>query len=195
MPDYNKAKIYKIWSPEGAVNEIFYGATTGFLSKRTYYHKNNNNCPCNILFKKYDDVRFDIIERCSCNNKIELNKKLNNYIQNNDCLNKTKKETKKEKEKVNKESNKEEKENNNKKYKHEWYVKNKELIKERNAIYRINNKEKIKSDMQKYRATTTNKIKKSERYNCSCGCNLLVTSRAYHLSSQKHKDLINNINK
>ena len=181
MPNYNKAKIYKIWSPEGAVNEIFYGATTGFLSKRTYYHRNNIACPCNILFKKYNDVRFDIIERCSCNNKIELNKKLNNYIQNNNCLNKTKKETKKEKEKFNKESNKdkEKEKENNKKYKHEWYIKNKQLIKERNAIYRENNKEKIKS----------------ERYTCVCGCNLLVTSKADHITSQKHIGLINNINK
>jgi len=39
MPDYNNAKIYKLWSPEG--DDIYIGSTTKYLSTRK--HSINTN--------------------------------------------------------------------------------------------------------------------------------------------------------
>jgi predicted GIY-YIG superfamily endonuclease len=37
MPDYQKGKIYKLWSPQG--NEIYIGSTINPLAKRLGHHK------------------------------------------------------------------------------------------------------------------------------------------------------------
>ena len=112
MPDYQKAKIYKLWSPQGTEDEIYFGSTTDELYKRKSSHKSKKNCKSKILFEKYDDVRIEIIEEYPCNNKEELLKKEGEYIRNNKCLNRiipdrTKKECDKEYREKNKEQIKE----------------------------------------------------------------------------------------
>jgi len=99
MPDYKNGKIYKLWSPQG--NEIYIGSTVQPLYKRFHHHKNTSGCSSKILFEKYNDVRIELIECFSCDNKEELTKKEGEYIRNNDCVNKciagrTDKEYKKE---------------------------------------------------------------------------------------------------
>ena len=99
MPDYKNGKIYKLWSPQG--NEIYIGSTVQPLYKRFHHHKNERKCSSKILFEKYNDVRIELIECFSCDNKEELTKKEGEYIRNNDCVNKciagrTDKEYKKE---------------------------------------------------------------------------------------------------
>jgi adenylate kinase family enzyme len=87
MPDYQKGKIYKLWSPQG--DEIYIGSTINTLARRKEQHKTNlNSCCSKILFEKYDDVRIELIEEYPCKNKMELNKREGHYIRNNDCVNK-----------------------------------------------------------------------------------------------------------
>ena len=89
MPDYQKAKIYKLWSPQGTDEEVYYGSTCDELRFRKHAHKTKGNgCSSKILFEKYDDVRIELIEEYPCNNKAELNKKEGEYIRENNCLNK-----------------------------------------------------------------------------------------------------------
>jgi hypothetical protein len=89
MPDYQKGKIYKLWSPQGTDEEVYYGSTCNDLRYRKYGHKNKtHNCSSKILFEKYDDVRIELIEDYPCNNRAELNKKEGEYIRENKCLNK-----------------------------------------------------------------------------------------------------------
>jgi len=39
MPDYQQGKIYKLWSPQGTEDEIYYGSTTDELRFRKSNHK------------------------------------------------------------------------------------------------------------------------------------------------------------
>jgi len=88
MPDYKNGKIYKLWSPQGTDEEVYYGSTCNDLRFRKYGHKRKDNkCQSKKLFEKYDDVRIELIESYPCNNKEELNKKEGEYIRNNKCLN------------------------------------------------------------------------------------------------------------
>jgi hypothetical protein len=87
MPDYQKGKIYKLWSPQGEENEIYIGSTCDELHKRKSSHKCLKKCKSKILFEKYDDVRIELIEDYPCNSKGELLKKEGEYIRANKCLN------------------------------------------------------------------------------------------------------------
>jgi hypothetical protein len=85
MPNYQNAKIYKLWSPEG--DDIYIGSTTQSLAVRKAGHKyggNNKKCSSKILFEKYNDVRIELLECCPCDNKEELTKQEGEYIRNND---------------------------------------------------------------------------------------------------------------
>ena len=125
MPDYQKAKIYKLWSPEG--DDIYIGSTTQLLCNRKAKHKSGGDgCKSSILFEKYNDVRIELLEYCPCNNKEELARKEGEYIRNNECINK----------KVAGRTRKE--------YQREYNEKNEEKIKERRREYREKNEEKIK---------------------------------------------------
>jgi hypothetical protein len=142
MPDYQKAKIYKLWSP--SQNLVYYGSTTQAISQRFNEHisrykkytENNNYCACIRSFEilKYEDYKIELIEEYPCNNKQQLLKKEAEYIKNNNCVNKeiplrTRKE---------------------------WHQDNKEVIKIKKTIYDNNpeRKEKVKEK---------NKNKKEEK--------------------------------
>jgi predicted GIY-YIG superfamily endonuclease len=76
MPDYQKGKIYKLWSPQG--NEIYIGSTINPLAKRLGHHKSHyNNCNSKYLFENYDVVKIELIEEYPCNNKMEIDVKGN----------------------------------------------------------------------------------------------------------------------
>ena len=186
MPDYQKGKIYKLWSPQGEEDEIYIGSTCDELHKRKSAHKvNSNNCSSKILFEKYDDVRIELIEEYSCNNKEELIKKEGEYIRNNKCLNKIIPDrTPKEWRDDNMEKQKEYRENNKEKIKKkfiEWYENNKDKQIEKNMIYYENNREKI---LEKWKTKIT----------CECGCIITKLYLKKHLISDKHLNLMNNKN-
>ena len=206
MPDYQKGKIYKLWSPQG--NEIYIGSTTNPLSKRLGQHKPDGKCRSRYLFENYDDVRIELIELYPCDSKIELNKKEGEHIRNNECLNRciagrTKKECSKEYYENNKdykkECNKKWRENNKEhilEKRKEWYENNKEQKKE----YYENNAEQIKEYQKEYREKNAVKIKEyneknkeklTEKFDCECGGKYIFKNKSRHLKTKKHLDFMN----
>ena len=174
MPDYQKAKIYKLWSPQGEEDEIYIGSTCDELRKRKNNHKSQRNCNSKILFEKYTDVRIEVIEEYPCNSKRELEKKEGEHIRNNKCLNKyvagrtTTERYEDNKEKIAeklKEYYGKNKEKILEKQK-EHYQNNKEITNEYQKEYRKNNKEAIAEKKKKYYENNKKLIleKKKEYY-------------------------------
>ena len=170
MPDYQNGKIYKLWSPQG--DEIYIGSTTQPLYKRLSHHKGHTDCSSKYLFKNYDVVKIELLERFPCDNREELTKKEGEYIRGHDtCLNRciagrTQKE---------------------------YYQDNKEDVKEYKKEYRENNKEYIKEcdkkHAKKYRENNKEKIK--EKFNCECGGTYRRRDKLKHFRTKKHIDFMN----
>ena len=163
MPDYQKGKIYKLWSP--SKNLVYYGSTVetlaSRLSKHIYTHKkykedNNNGYCSSYLVIECGDYKMELLEEYACNNKSQLCKKEGEYQQNNECVNnqiagrttmeKDNPDWWKEYGRIRrqKEGYKEDTQKRNK----EYYEKNKEELKERCRIWRENNPEKVKEHNQ-----------------------------------------------
>ena len=164
MPDYQKAKIYKIWSPSN--NLVYYGSTTQTLPQRLAKHLGNYKCytkdntKTNYMssFKilEYEDYKIELVEEYPCNNKHQLLRKEGEYIKENECVNmvvagRTKKERaiidyQKNKEKYIKnatiryETHKEEKKEYDKSEERKEYRKN----------YRLDNVDKIREYQKQY---------------------------------------------
>jgi len=88
MPDYSKSKIYIIKSDQ--TDKIFVGATTKALCSRMAQHRkyyqnfinklNNKIYESSFDIVKFSDARIQLVESFTCNDKDELNLKLQNYI-------------------------------------------------------------------------------------------------------------------
>jgi hypothetical protein len=171
MIDYKNGKIYKLWSPQGTDEEVYYGSTCNDLRFRKYEHKNKKKCSSKILFEKYDDVRIELIEYYPCNNKEELFKKEGEYIRENKCLNRciagrTRKEWREDNKEKLTEQRKEYRENNKEKiaeynanYNREYIKKNKEKRAENKKEWNENNKEKIAKYNREYNLKNKEKNK------------------------------------
>lgn len=97
MPDYQKSKIYKLWSP--SKNLVYYGSTTQTLSQRlaehlknfkTYikFNKDKTKKYCySYLILECEDYKIELVEEYACNNKQQLLKKEGEYQKNNKCVN------------------------------------------------------------------------------------------------------------
>ena len=157
MPDYQKAKIYKLWSPQGEEDEVYYGSTCNDLRFRKNGHKCKGNiCSSKILFEKYDDVRIELVEDYPCNNRAELNKREGHYIRENKCLNKQIPDrTQKEYYEVNKEKITEKI--------REYQLKNKEKRKEIDKNFYENNREKIVEQKREYYKKNREKVIEKQR--------------------------------
>ena len=96
MPDYSKAKIYKITSPH--TNEIYIGSTIQLLTKRKASHvskfKNHilGKYPYTTSFKLIElgDIDICLLEEYPCENKEQLHARERYYVDNNACVNKDK---------------------------------------------------------------------------------------------------------
>jgi len=150
MPDYQKAKIYMLWSPQGTEYEVYIGSTCNDLRYRKSGHKNKSSlCNSKILFEKYDDIRIELVEDYPCNNRAELEKREGEYIRENNCLNKnisgrTPKEWREANKEKRKEIDKKIYEDNREKIveqKREYYKKNKEKVIEKQREWRRKKKE------------------------------------------------------
>ncbi len=138
MPDYSKAKIYRIVS--NVCDLVYYGSTCETLSRRLAQHR------CH--YTKYlegvggDMTSFEIIEKGNyeivlvenypCNSREELHRRERFYIENNECVNK----------RVPCRTRKEYYEEICEKKK-EYYEENREKILEKQKKYREDNREKI----------------------------------------------------
>ena len=94
MPDYQKSKIYKLWSP--SKNLVYYGSTIQSLSQRLAGHimdKKNYDIDTKKYYTSYlilecEDYKIELVEEYACNNKQQLEKKEGEYIKENECVNK-----------------------------------------------------------------------------------------------------------
>lgn len=176
MPDFQNAKIYKLWSPQGP--EIYIGSTVNSLAKRKGGHKTNYNigasCSSRILFEKYDDIRIELIEDFPCDNKHQLNKREGSYIRSLQCVNRhiagrTGQEYYQQyKDRIN-QTHKEYNEANKsiiKEQRWEYYQNNKEEIKQRQREYDRNNRDRINQQSREYKRNNRDRInqKQRERY-------------------------------
>jgi hypothetical protein len=110
-PNYKDSKIYILKSEQEKKHYI--GATTKRLCQRLAQHNDyyskylNNECPFDESFEilKYSDVRIQLLESVHVNSKDELNKKLDEYLENqkDKIVNKTEKKVKVRKTKPKKE--------------------------------------------------------------------------------------------
>ena len=165
MPDYQKGKIYKLWSP--SKNLVYYGSTTETLSRRLSGHlcqyKKYNNKISTIYVNSFkilecEDYKIELVEEYACNNRQQLCKKEGEYIKANECVNmqiagRTKKEW--------------EKENPNKvkEAKQKYCEENLDKVKEAKQKYRENNADKIKETNKKYNNANADKINERRRQN------------------------------
>ena len=150
MPDYQKSKVYKLYSP--SKNLTYIGSTTQTLSQRLSKHTAEYKAYNNDNTKKYiysflvlecEDYKIELLEEYACNNRQQLERKEGEYIKNNICVNKfiagrTKKEWK--------EDNIEQHIENQKK----WYNNNIDICRERNKQYFLNNKAKMSEYYKQY---------------------------------------------
>jgi hypothetical protein len=146
MPDYQKGKIYRLWSP--SQNIIYIGSTTQVLSqrlgghlkeKRTYDKDNTKKYITSFLVLDCEDYKIELLEEYACNNKQQLEKKESEYIRNNDCINKIIPDRTRK----------------------EYYNDNIDRLKEQFKQYRIDNIENIRARENKYYQDNKDKI--SER--------------------------------
>jgi Uri superfamily endonuclease len=94
MPDYQRGKIYKIWSP--SKNLVYYGSTVQSISQRltdhlkdfNKYTENKKRYYTSYLVLECDDYKIELVEDYPCNNKAQLHRKEGEYIKTNDCVNK-----------------------------------------------------------------------------------------------------------
>tara|TARA_R110000868_G_scaffold24856_1_gene97469 strand:+ start:296 stop:910 length:615 start_codon:yes stop_codon:yes gene_type:complete len=161
MPDYQKAKIYKIVDPNEEM--IYVGSTCQSLSQRmaghrSDYKKLNNYCSSHDIFDKYgvENCKILLIENYSCNSKEELIKKEGEYIRQLNCVNKViPGRTEKEWHEDNKDKIKEN-------YK-QYYQDNKDKITENHKQYYQDNKDKITEYSKQYRDDNRDEIKECSK--------------------------------
>lgn len=85
MPDYAKAKIYQIISPNHPLPYI--GSTTQPLCKRMVTHRTpSNHCSSRIVINA-GDAYIELIEEYPCENKEQLNRREGEVIRQRECVN------------------------------------------------------------------------------------------------------------
>ena len=157
MPDYQKAKIYKLWSP--SKNLVYYGSSVQSISQRLTDHLKDFNkyiqgekkYYTSYLILECDDYKIELVEEYPCNNKQQLEKKEGEYIRNNECVNKriagrTHKEYYNDNIDRLKEQNKlryDEKHEEILNQKKQYYINNQDELLEKRKIYRDANRDKI----------------------------------------------------
>jgi hypothetical protein len=148
MPDYQKGKIYKLWSP--SKNLVYYGSTCETLSQRLAKHKYSNKlnnegnmkryCSSSLIFE-CEDYKMELVEEYPSNNKQQLLKKEAEYIKANQCVNPQ----------IPARTNK------------EWYIDNKERLKIKSKEYAKNNLEVNREATKKYYENNKDAINEKKR--------------------------------
>ncbi len=173
----NKGIIYIIKCKDKNIKDCYIGSTTN-LKKRIINHKTTCKIISNKNYKSkkyqfirnnggFDNFYFEILEDdIEFNNRKELNKIERYYIEefksslNSDIPTRTNKEKDKQ-----------------------YYIKNKEKIKEEKKKYR-----------KKYYKQNKDKINEKLKININCNCGSIIRKAEYprHCRSIKHLDFVNN---
>lgn len=216
MPNYQNAKIYKLWCHE--TDDIYIGSTIQSLSQRLAKHKSKSNkCNSHVLFEKSNNVMIELIENYPCENRDELNRREGELIRKNNCVNKsiagrTQKEYNQdnreyiaEKQKQYREANRDKlleqqkqhhQDNRDKilEYQKQYYRDNCNKILEQQKQHYENNRDKIQEYNKQYYDDNRDKLQehKAEKIVCECGCEITRSVLARHRRSKTHIQLINN---
>ena len=148
---YKKGKIYKLICSETL--NIYYGSTIRTLKQRLRKHRcKDNDCQS----KYFVEPVIELIEDYPCNNRRELEKREQYFIENFECVNKYKSYMSEE---------------DRKEYDKKYHQDNKEYYKEYMKKYIKENREKLNEKVKKYREENKEKIKeiKNQKFNCDCG--------------------------
>ncbi len=146
MPDYSKAKIYKIFSYEN--DDVYYGSTVETLSSRMSKHRSKYkrykdgkyNYTTSFKILELTSAKIELVENYPCNSKEELLQREGYYIRNNNCVNK----------------------NIPDRTQKEWSEYLKQYMKEYNKNYYQQKKEEIIEYQKEYRKTNKEKEEKKE---------------------------------
>ena len=190
MPNYQNSLIYKIVCNE--TGKVYIGSTTQNLAKRIGGHRSNYNHYLNG-FGKYvtsfailenENYSYVLVEKYSCDDKLELHARERFYIESMVCVNKN----------IPGRSMKE--------YCKKYNKTNEGKIKIRRAEYNKVNKEKIAENYQankdlirirnvKYRRENIEKL--TTKYSCECGGTYVYRGKARHLLCRKHQTYLFNL--
>eukprot|EP00732_Lithocolla_globosa_P001596 Lithocolla_globosa_v1_NODE_817_length_3237_cov_73.340981.p1 type:complete len:998 gc:universal NODE_817_length_3237_cov_73.340981:3077-84(-) len=170
MPDYQKAKIYKIESYSNP-ELVYYGSTCRTLAHRMgdhrcdFVHKKTKSSSSTEVFE-CGDAHIVLVENYPCNSKEELNAREAWYIKNNECVNKVVPGRTVQ----------------------EYRIEEREKIANAQRKYHLENKEKLNGYSKQYRLSNkdTLKEKKKARVTCGCGSETAKNDLAKHKRSQKH---------
>jgi len=174
---YKQGKIYKLICSETL--NIYYGSTIQPLKRRLKNHKlETNSCES----KNFVEPIIELVEDYACNNELELRKREQYYIDNNECINKirayrTEEQRIKQKKECDKEYNEKHKERLTKQKK-EYREKNKEKKNETDRKYYLDNKQKIAERMK-------------EKIKCECGMEITRPNLIRHKKGKRHLDSMN----
>jgi len=90
MPDYSKAKIYKLTSPN--TDKVYYGSTVKTLKQRLSQHvseakkKLRHHCTSKAIVDA-GECTIELVEECPCENIEELRARERWWIENIPCVN------------------------------------------------------------------------------------------------------------
>lgn len=194
MPDYQQGKIYSLRSHQ--TNELYIGSTVETLSARMAKHrcdykrwKEGKRCYISSYeLLQYNDCYIELIEKCPCDCRMELEQREGQLIREMDCVNKcVVGRTMKEYRRDNKEKRAQ--------YDKQRYEANKEGRAQYNKQYYEDNKERILQNVKQYREENKEQIKqrKNEKITCECGCTYTHVNKARHARSKKHQQYLASI--
>ena len=220
---YLNGKIYKIVCLDENDDRQYIGSTFISLEKRLQKHKNDKkeyeegkdysgNC---ASYQILHNCEIQLIEDYPCDSEVELKKREQYHINNNECINiirsygrKTnceynKKYREKHKEKLKQKRDAKKKEickrvkeyyqknkEKIKQYHKEYREKNKEHLKQKKKEYNQKNKEHLKQINKEYREKHKEKIKArvSKVIQCDCGLTYTHHHKQRHFRTQLHQE-------
>ena len=176
MPDFSKAKIYKLVSNKSS--DIYIGSCLVELSKRFSVHKTpSNKCVSKSMFVDDAIITIVLIENYQCENKNQMKARELHYITTLQCINKNKpfvcdinysdyKEWQKQYQLEHGEQIKQQKQQYNinnaeqiKQHKNQYHLEHKEQIKQ----YLLENIEHIKQQKKQYNIVHAEEIKQQHK--------------------------------
>ena len=208
MPNYQNAKIYKIW--DNNYTECYVGSTIQDLSVRMAEHRRKYksfldgkakrvDTSAFKLFDKYglENCRIELHELYPCNSKIELVKREGEQIRNSNCVNRCiagrsfKEYYEENKDYIAERQKKydEGRKDFTKEYQRQYHQENKDKIQKQTKEYWEQNKTKLHEKQKQYRENNAETIKErnKETYRCQCGVTLAKGKKSRHNKSLKHQ--------
>ena len=165
--DYQNGKIYQILN--GETNDVYVGSTCSSSSKRWHEHRISINKPGRLyeMMKEIgrDCFYIELIEECPCTSKDMLRAREGHYIRERSTLNT----------------------NIAGRNRKEYLVENAETVKQTNNEYMACYRNK--PDIQK-----KNEERRTIKLTCECGVTIAYGSIAVHRTTDKHKQLMEQLN-